>query len=409
MNKPMTEPGRHPGKERFLREVTEELHTILAWWTRRLTDHEGGGFYGRIDGHDRLHAGADRGVILNARLVWTFAAAARQTGRADYRATAERAYRYFIAHFVDEAHGGVYWSVDREGRVVDDNKQIYAQAFAIYALAEYHDLTQDTEAARLAGAIFQLIETHSVDHDKGGYRNVFYRDWRPHADQRLSDKDEDQSKIMNTHLHVMEAYANLQRVLPDPATKAALRTVIRLILDKFCARRPRHLYLFFNDDWEPTSEERSFGHDIECAWLLREAAEVLDDPELTLRVDTVAGELTDAALAGGLSPTGGMVENTDHSGKIPATEKIWWVQAEAIVGLIDADAHREDDGAYWSRALDIWAFVQTNVIDHEKGEWHWMLSADHAPVRDAEDKAGPWKAPYHNGRMCLEVMRRLKV
>jgi len=408
MDKHLTEPGHHPEKDRFSREVTEELHQILEWWTRRMTDEESGGFHGRIDGHDRLHPEADRGVILNARLVWTFAAAARQTGRANYRAAAERAYRYFIAYFVDEEHGGVYWSVDRDGRVTDDNKQIYAQAFAIYALAEYHDLTRDPKAAELAETVFQLIEAHSVDRGKGGYRNVFYRDWRPHADQRLSDKDEDQSKIMNTHLHVMEAYTNLQRVLPRPATKKALRSVLLLILDKFCARRPRHLYLFFNDDWEPTSEERSFGHDIECAWLLREAAEVLGDHELFARVDTVARELTDAALAGGHSPTGGLIENTDHSGMIPATDKIWWVQAEAIVGLIDADTYNEEKGTYWSQALDIWSFIRTHVIDHEGGEWHWMLDADNVPVRDAEDKAGPWKAPYHNGRMCLEVMRRLQ-
>jgi len=392
--------------QQFRQEIEQELHTLLQWWMDHMVDGENGGFYGRMDGYSQLHPKANKGVILNTRLLWTFSAA-DHTGNAAYRKMADRAYQYLLDHFWDGQHGGVFWSVNYQGECTDATKQIYAQAFAIYALTAYYAVSRQQAALDKAFKLFSLLEEHSRDKEKGGYLNVFSADWQMAADQRLSEKDEDQVKIMNTHLHVMEAYANLHRVAGNEATSEALRYTIRIILDKFCTRTPRHLYLFFDDNWQPTSEERSFGHDIECAWLLREAAEILGDENLMKEVNPVALELAQSTLERGLDPNGGIYEKTDPSGQHPELEKHWWPQAEAIVGFLDMYALTEDQ-RFQEAALDSWVYIKQYFRDPKHGEWHWLIDANGQPILDKEDKAGPWKAPYHSVRMCLEVLSRFE-
>lgn len=406
--KPMAPLSKLPSIElqQFRDEIHAELQQLLQWWSDNMVDLQQGGFYGRIDGFNQLHPRADKGVILNTRLLWTFSAAARQTGQNHYHELADRAYQYLLDYFWDEKAGGVFWMLDFRGQPTQMMKQIYAQAFAIYAFSEYYALGGQTEALERAQLIFRLLEEHSKDQENGGYRNVFGRHWEPLVDQRLSEKDENQTKIMNTHLHLMEAYANLHRVAPSEATATALQDCLRLMLDKFCARHPRHLYLYFDDNWQASSAERSFGHDIETAWLLVEAAEILDSPAVMKEVTPVTLALAQSTLDRGLDPRGGVYENTDHSGQIPVAEKHWWPQAEAIVGFIQA-YQLSGEQRYWQEALKCWSFIKAHFRDPDFGEWHWMIDANHQPILDQEDKAGPWKAPYHSVRMCLEVLRRL--
>lgn len=397
-------------KEELLKDLTEN---ILPYWTGRMSDPEGG-FFGRRDGHDRLHADAERGAILNARILWTFAAAYRVTGREEYLRAAEQALDYISAHFIDREYGGVYWSVAADGSPLDTKKQFYAIAFTIYGLSEYCRATGDSSARDMAMSLFEDIEAHSRDRAKGGYIEAAMRDWSPIADMRLSDKDENASKTMNTHLHILEAYTALLRVSDAPAVREAHRGLIEIFLDRIEEPQSHHLGLFFNDDWRRLDDNESYGHDIEASWLLLEAAHVHGDKELTERVMRHTLLIAKAALDG-READGSMVYEL-HRGDAAArehsesgvwldTEKHWWVQAEDVVGQLYLwKFHGIDE--MLGQAMQSWEYIRENLIDRTDGEWFWSRLPD-GSVNRRDDKAGFWKCPYHNSRMHLESLELL--
>ena len=389
----------------LLSEFQSELQDILRWWIKRMTDPINGGFYGRIDGHGQLYTQANKGIILNTRILWTFAAAARQTDNPTYEQTATRAFQYLTSHFWDKEQGGVYWMLDYKGKVVANKKQIYAQAFAIYAFSEYYQLTGNQEALYLANAIFNLIEQHSHDNQKGGYFEAFSRDWQLLEDLRLSDKDANEAKTMNTHLHILEAYTNLYRVEKSSTVQKALKRLIVLFLEKFIHPNG-HLNLFFDENWNLKSGDISYGHDIECSWLLVEAAEVLADKTLLKKVEKVAILMAEAVVKNGLDKDGSVFNECAANGHLD-TDKHWWPQAEAVVGFWNL---WQLTGAekYQKAALRCWDFIKKYLKDSENGEWYWRIDNNRNPIGE-EDKAGAWKAPYHNGRMCLEMVERGKL
>ena len=379
---------------------------ILPYWSGRMVDAEHGGFRGRIDGTDRVVPGAPKGAVLNARMLWTFAVAAREPGPAGdaCRALADRAYGYLHAYFRDETHGGVYWTLTAEGHPLRTKKQVYAQAFAVYALAEYAALTGLAEPLAWAQSLVALLEQHAADPVYDGYVEAFAADWGPLADVRLSDKDADAPKSMNTHLHVMEAYAALYRIAPDAALGARVRALVELFLDRIVAPDGQSLTGFFAIDWTPLSDTVSFGHDIEAAWLLDEAAEILSDDALTARVRRVTVPLARAVLTHGVDADGGLFNEATPAG-LSDTDKHWWPQAEAVVGFLNA-YRQTDDPVFAHAALKTWAFIERAVIDPAGGEWFFRVARDGAPYRD-EDKAGPWKCPYHTARACVEISHRV--
>ena len=370
-----------------------------------MMDPKNGGFYGRIDGYGNLHPEADKGAVLNTRILWTFSAAARQTGDLPYRAVADRAYQYLMQYFLDEAEGGVFWMLDFRGQPVEPKKQVYAQAFAVYALSEYYLLTGQPEALQQAQEIFWLIEQYSRDKVKGGYFEAFSRDWSPLTDLRLSAKDANEAKTMNTHLHVLEAYTTLFRAAPDPEVRQALQSLVVLFLETFLDPKTAHLHLFFDENWVLKSDKISFGHDIETAWLLHQAAETLGDPILIERARAAALRIADRTLAVGFDPENHGLWNEADTHGLTDRNKEWWTQAEAIVGFLEA-WEISGDVRYADAAVRSWDFIEQHLLDQERGEWFWGLHADGSPDRE-QDKAGPWKCPYHNGRAFLEVMRRL--
>lgn len=383
----------------------EEVLTgnILPFWIDKMTDPVNGGFYGRMTGSGELKPEAEKGAILNARILWTFSAAYRLLKRPEYLESATRAKRYLIDHFYDREFGGVYWSLDCKGEPLDTKKQIYALGFAIYGLSEYARATGDQEALEYAIRLFESIEQHSFDPVKNGYCEALTRQWGEIADMRLSEKDENERKTMNTHLHILEPYANLFRVWKDPRLEKQLRNLIVLFTEKILNLKTGHLELFFSDDWVSKYRIISYGHDIEASWLIHEAALVLGDAQLLEKVEPLV-EYIAAAADEGLTADGAMIYETFTDKGKTDTDRHWWVQAENVVGHVNLYQHFED-GMALQKAFRCWEFIKQHLIDRAGGEWHWSIRAD-GTVNTDDDKAGFWKCPYHNGRMCLEVMER---
>ena len=385
-------------------EMRSELeNNILPFWMNKMEDNEEGGFYGQITGEDELKPEASKGAILNARILWTFSSAYRLLKKPEYLETATRAKRYLIDRFYDPQYGGIYWELDYKGNPLDTKKQIYAIGFAIYGLSEYARATGDEEALAYAQQLFDVIEQHSFDSEQNGYVEALTRDWQPIEDMRLSDKDENEKKTMNTHLHILEPYTNLYRVWKDEQLERQLRNLIEVFITRILDPQTGHLNLFFEEDWTNKYRIYSYGHDIEASWLIHEAALVLGDPEVLKRIEPIIIRIAQAADEG-LNPDGSMIyENFLDKQKIDR-ELHWWVQAENVVGHINLYQHFGDTEAL-DTAVRCWEFIKTKLIDHEQGEWHWSLLPD-GTVNRRDDKAGFWKCPYHNGRMCMEVIER---
>lgn len=385
-------------------QVKKELtENILPYWLNKMISDDGG-FHGRIDGHEKHDTSAPVGNIMTARMLWTFASAYRLLGEQEYLDMANRAKDFIINHFYDPEFGGTYWSLTPDGQPLDTKKQIYAIAFTIYGLAELNRATGDGKALEYAIKLFNSIEDHSFDTEKDGYFEAFTRAWEPIEDMRLSEKDANESKTMNTHLHVLEAYTCLFRVWKDKRLEERLRGLI-CIFEKHIIAPDGHLKLFFDDDWNCGYDIISYGHDIEASWLLHEAALVLGDPEVLERIEKIVPEIA-AAAGEGFGPDGSMIyEREGHDG--PADKDLhWWVQAETVVGYFNLWEHFGSQEGI-EKALMCWDFIKAHIIDKENGEWFWSLRADGSINRD-DDKAGFWKCPYHNGRMCMEIIERMK-
>ncbi|MCD8044659.1 MAG: AGE family epimerase/isomerase [Tannerellaceae bacterium] len=385
-------------------EVQQELTTnILPYWIKKMPDPHNGGFYGCITGNETPIPTAEKGAILNARILWTFSAAYRLYQKAEYLQIAIRAKREIIDRFYDKEYGGIYWSLDATGHPLDTKKQTYAIAFAIYGLSEYHRATADEEAFQYALKLFHDIETHCFDKQKNGYYEAFTRQWDEIADMRLSAKDANERKTMNTHLHLLESYTNLYRVWKNKQLKHQLKNLIYLFIYEILDIDTKHLRLFFNDDWQSKHPIISYGHDIEASWLIHEAALVISDNQLLTEIEPYIIEIAEAATEGFLPGAGMIYELHTDTSSVDA-DRHWWVQAEAIVGYINLYQHFGDKPSL-SRALQNWEFIKKHLIDHTNGEWYWSIRPD-GTINPKENKAGFWKCPYHNTRMCTELIER---
>ena len=379
---------------------------ILPYWMEKMANPSGG-FHGRIDGREHLDTQAPVGGIMTARVLWTFASAYRvlSTSAANlegYLQMAMRAKKLLLDSFVDPEFGGTYWSLTADFKPLDTKKQIYAIAFAIYGLAELYRACGDEEALDYAIKLFHSIEEHSYDPAEGGYFEAFTRSWEPIEDMRLSDKDANESKTMNTHLHVLEAYTCLYRVWKNPLLEVRLKELIE-VFEKNILGKDGHLKLFFDDSWNCGYDIVSYGHDIEASWLLHEAALALDDAGVLQRIEKLVPSIVEAASEG-FTPADGLIY--EKSGEDVDRDRHWWVQAEAVVGFINLwDHFGTQEGL--ENALASWDFIKSSLIDRENGEWFWGIRED-GSVNRKEDKAGFWKCPYHNGRMCLEIIERTR-
>jgi mannobiose 2-epimerase len=389
----------HNFKKQFENELTDN---IMNYWVKEVYDTNRRTFFGRITNDGKKYPEAALSAVLTTRILWTFSAAYRFYPTAIYKKIADEAYRILMETFWDNENGGIYWSVFPDGKPEDTKKQFYAEAFFIYAMSEFGLAFKDERAKQIAVSMFMLMEKYAFDPEFGGYIEANTADWKETDDQRLSPKDLDVKKSMNTHLHILEAYTNLYRIYKDEQLKEKLEHLLRVFLDKIIDEKTGHLILFFDKDWTVRSEIDSYGHDIEATWLMHEAAEVLGNKDIIEEVEHIALKISDVTIKEGLAPHGGMYYEKAEGHLQQQFD--WWPQAEAVVGFFNSYQITKND-KYLAQTKISWKFIQDYIIDKKKGEWFWGVGADLKPL--SGDKVGPWKGPYHNGRMCMEMIRRI--
>jgi len=391
--------------QQFSQAVRDELqNNLIPFWLERSVDSEYGGFIGQMSNDGTVDPKSPKGLILNVRILWTFSALYRFNEDKRCRDMARRAYDYLETFFWDGQHGGVFWQVDFQGHPLDDKKKIYGQAFYVYALAEYCQAFKNESALQRAKQMFDLIETNSRDQTYGGYIEVCNQDWSVAEDLRLSEKDMDEKKSMNNHLHLLEAYTNLYRVWPDTQLRKRLTELIGVFDQQIVDPESGHLNHFFDETWQPKSTNYTFGHDIEASWLLCEATEVLDNSKKTSRIRCLALRLARITLAEALDDDGGLCYE-GRAGKITDTNRQWWPQAECVVGFLNAYGLSSNE-SFLEAAQKAWAFIEKYFIDKTNGEWFWRIDQNGYPD-STEPKVSQWKGPYHSVRACLEIIRRL--
>jgi mannobiose 2-epimerase len=384
--------------KKLKKELNVELKNILSYWIDNTIDKEFGGFLGKRDHYNKVVEKASKGVILNTRILWSFSAATNHLKTDTYKDVCDRSFKYLKNFFNDKINKGVYWEVDYLGNPINKRKQVYAQSFTIYALSEYYLFSKNEEAKTWAIELFNQLEKYAKDSVNEGYFEAFNEDWSPIEDMRLSDKDMNASKTMNTHLHVLEAYTSLLKIYDNNELKASLIMLVKVFLEKFLNTK-NHYELFFDDQWNLLSNSVSYGHDIEAAWLVIDAAKLIDDSELLHLSEEVAVKVADTFLLEAIDKEGAVINEKNLTTNHIDTDRHWWPQVEALVGLKYANDLKSDE-KYISSSLKIWDFTKKNLIDHKNGEWFFRVD-EKGNVYKNEDKVSMWKAPYHTSRACI--------
>jgi mannobiose 2-epimerase len=389
----------------LVRIEADVRENILPFWMKHAVSDGPVGFRGEVSNDLVTKSGEERGGLLTSRILWTYSAAHRRDPRPEYLEMARRAYEDLFATFWDNENGGVYWSVTESGEPLQDRKQIYGQAFALYALSEYFRVTDDRSVLEKAIAQFRLLDGHARDPKNGGYFEAYSRDWSILDDVRLSAVDMNEPKSQNTNLHVMEAFTNLLRVWPDPVLRERQTELLGVMLDHVIDSSTLHLGLFFDESWKLKTDQISYGHDIEAAWLLQEAADVLGGLALTERIRKLTIGIAEVTLAEGVAEDGSIYYLGDTNGLVNH-DREWWLQAEAVVGFLNAFQNSGEE-RFLEAALRCWDYIEQHVIDRENGEWFWLIKSD-GTVNADKPKIGFWKCPYHNARACFEASDRLR-
>lgn len=372
---------------------------LIPFWSA-LRDDAFGGFYGYMGFDLDLDKKAEKGCILNSRILWFFSRCAQQLGREDCLKNAEHAYRFFMDHCLDWEKGGVYWSLNYDGTVLDDGKHTYAQSFAIYGLSAYYEATGDKTALDAARSLFQVIESRC--RDEGGYLEAFTRDFRPASNEKLSENGIMAQRTMNTLLHVFEGYAGLYQAAHDPEVGRAMERILDIYLHKIYDPALCRQKVFFDLDYNSLIDLHSYGHDIESSWLMDWGTALLGKPELTAKVSQVDRELAETIY--GRAYRDHSVLNECERG-VDDTRRVWWVQAESVLGFLNA-WEKTGEERFRQAAVDVWRYINEVITDRRPGgEWFWRVDENGLPDRD-KPIVEPWKCPYHNGRMCLEILRR---
>lgn len=381
-------------------EVKENLiGKIIPFWIN-LLDREFGGFYGYMDFDLKLDKKAVKGCILNSRILWFFSNSYKEMKKDELLACANHAYAFLMKHCIDKQNGGVYWSVNYDGSVEENKKYTYNQAFAIYALAAYYEVTKNSEALAMALELYEIIETKCKD--EVGYLDAFDAEFHEIQNSELSENGIIAEKTMNTLLHVFEAYTELYRVSHNLDIKLKLLSILDIFETKIFNNEKQRQEVFFDRKMNSILDLHSYGHDIETAWLIDRGCDVIGDEKYSVRMKHITSVLEDKIYH--TAYDGKSVANECENG-IVDLKRVWWVQAEAVVGFMNAYEKTKNPN-YLQAANNIWSFIKTNMIDNREGS-EWFSEVDKAGnVIHKKPIAESWKCPYHNGRMCLEIIRR---
>lgn len=386
----------------FAAEIKEHLTGKLIPFWKGMKDDDFGGFYGYLGYDLALDKKAVKGCILNSRILWFFSNAYLLLGEKDLLAFAEQAFRFLRDYGIDQEYGGVYWSLTYDGKPEDTTKHTYNQAFAVYALSSYYDAAGDGEALEMAKGLFALIEKKCKD--KYGYLEAFDRRFEPAENDKLSENGVMAEKTMNTLLHVFEAYTELYRVSKDAHVADQLKFMLDLVSDKVYNRKMGRQEVFFDRTWNTLIDLYSYGHDIEAAWLIDRGLAVLRDPKYTEKLSPITAEITENIY--NRAYIDHSLVNEAENGVVDET-RVWWVQAEAVVGFLNGYQHFPEEKKYLEASKDIWKYIQEHLVDQREGS-EWYAALDKAGKPDEKPIVEPWKCPYHNGRMCFEVIRRMQ-
>lgn len=386
----------------FAKEIENHLKQALIPFWENLKDEENGGYYGYMDYDLKVDRHYDKGCILNSRILWFFSNAYLLLGEEKLRADADHAYEFLRDHCVDRKFGGIFWSVAFDGTPKDETKHTYNQAFAIYALSSYYDATGNQEALKLATRIQRVIEEKCTD--AYGYLEAFDRKFEPQENHKLSENGVLAEKTMNTLLHVLEAYTEFYRVTKDEMTGQRLRFMMDIFIEKIYDQKLGRQEVFFDRTWNSLVDLYSYGHDIESAWLMDRALAVLGDKNYTEKLSPITRDITEHIYLRAYHSHS--LLNECENG-VDDTTRVWWVQAEGIVGFLNGYEKQPERKEYLAAAEQIWDYIKEFMIDKRKdSEWYWCVDESGRPIH--KPIVEPWKCPYHNGRMCMEVIRRTK-
>lgn len=391
-------------------EIEAQLKVLSQWWLEHTLTGDNHTFVGEVSHDGIANPKANKGIILTTRMLWFFSESAKAYQHIDgaqsqkLHAAATVLFNFICQHFIDKEYGGVFWELDCYGKLINGRKQVYAQSFAIYALASYYTLTHNPQALEQATTLFSLLEQYGLDKVNGGYHEALSRTWGPLDDVRLSDKDLNSAKTMNTHLHILEAYTGLYRAHKNSQLKTALTHLLACYVDRFYDEAIGHFKMFQSIDWQDESTHFSYGHDIESSWLVWEAAETLEDSALVTKYKPIILKLATTCMNEGLNQDGSVMDMHNIAQQKDVPERIWWVQAEALVGFTNA-YQLTGNSRFATTTHTVWAFIKDQIIDDIKGEWHSIAKKDQT-VNHKAYKVGFWKGPYHNGRALLELYQR---
>ena len=384
-----------------IQQVKDELtQTILPFWLN-LRDEKYGGMFGKVSFELQVDKQANKGGIATARHLWAFSSSYRVLGHPEYLEMAKHMYSFLSKHCIDKEYGGIYWMLDYKGEVVDCRKHVYTQAFAIYGLSEYYRISKNPEALQLALQLYHLIESKGYDEKNKAYKEEFDREWNETPNEMLSENGVLADRTMNTHIHVLEAYTNLYKVYPNQELKEKLIRLLSIHY-KNIYQANGFLGVFFDKKWNHLIDVKSFGHDIEASWLIDETLKVLGCEEETYHqmVIDVAYNILQHAFH-----SDGSLLNESENGVIDTT-RIWWVQAEALVGFYNAYI-KTSDPQFKVAAEKVWSYIMRYIKDpREKGEWYYSVDENGQPIK--QNVCEPWKVSYHNSRSCLEIIERIK-
>ena len=372
---------------------------IIPFW-KNLRDDRFGGYYGYVDQNLHIDKTAEKGCILASRILWFFSECALALDREDLKQEAEHAYMFIQKYCLDRENGGIFWSMTHDGKPLDTTKHTYNQAFAIYSLSSYYRLSGDQSALQEARALFQLIEANCTD--EIGYLEAFTADWKPESNEKLSENGVMADKTMNTLLHVFEGYSGLYAAQPDAVVESAMRRILTIYTDKIWSPELRRQLVFFDKEYRSIIDLYSYGHDIESSWLMDWGAGLLNDAQLKDQVSSINETMAKAVYETAYNHHS--LANECDRGEVNEL-RIWWVQAEAVLGFVNL-YEKCRDAQYADAATDIFRFIEEKLTDHRKGsEWFWCVDMFGTPIPE-KPIVEPWKCPYHNGRMCLELMRK---